>query len=226
VVRDGIAAGIDVYGTDLARREDLHTDPRYLELLGDRIREVDGGTIPFPDRWFDLVTANQVFEHVDDPDGALDEIVRVLRPSGRLLALFPSKHVVREGHLGIPFVHWFGPGPLRTTYTRSMRRLGLGVDGWGGGTLDPDAWTSTTLSWLDERTIYRSRREALRPFRERFARLDFIEDDYVRFRLGRRGGLLDLPTSRPVARLAMELLSGMVFVATLDDPAVRAPTSG
>src|ERR1019366_9228148 len=68
----------------------------------------------FADCYFDLVVNNQVLEHVDDLDGVLREIHRVVKPGGQVLSIFPSRDVFREGHIGIPFAHWFPgpPGPL------------------------------------------------------------------------------------------------------------------
>jgi ubiquinone/menaquinone biosynthesis C-methylase UbiE len=41
--------------------------------------------IPVPDNSFDLVTANMVMEHVNDPGSVLREVWRVLRPGGSFL---------------------------------------------------------------------------------------------------------------------------------------------
>lgn len=41
-----------------------------------------GERLPFADRSFDIVTANQVIEHVRDTDGMLAELRRVMRPDG------------------------------------------------------------------------------------------------------------------------------------------------
>jgi SAM-dependent methyltransferase len=43
------------------------------------------GALPFPASAFDAVVACLVFEHIDDADGALVEVARVLRPGGRFL---------------------------------------------------------------------------------------------------------------------------------------------
>jgi SAM-dependent methyltransferase len=48
-------------------------------------------TLPFADGSFDLITANMVFEHLDDPEPALGEIHRVLRPGGRVIFHTPNK---------------------------------------------------------------------------------------------------------------------------------------
>jgi SAM-dependent methyltransferase len=46
--------------------------------------------LPFADASFDLVTALDVVEHLDDDLGALREIGRVLRPGGQLLMTVPA----------------------------------------------------------------------------------------------------------------------------------------
>ena len=50
------------------------------------------GRLPFADGTFNLVTANMVFEHLDDPHGQLREIGRVLAPGGRLIFHTPNKY--------------------------------------------------------------------------------------------------------------------------------------
>jgi len=49
----------------------------------------DGETFPFEDSEFDSVVANEVFEHVFNPDRFLDEVSRVLRPGGMVLMTIP-----------------------------------------------------------------------------------------------------------------------------------------
>ena len=49
----------------------------------------DGETFPFDDASFDSLVANEVFEHVFNPDRFLDEAHRVLRPGGMLLMTMP-----------------------------------------------------------------------------------------------------------------------------------------
>jgi len=47
--------------------------------------------LPFGPRTFDLATANMVVEHIDDPARMLDEIRRVLRPSGHFTFHTPNR---------------------------------------------------------------------------------------------------------------------------------------
>jgi ubiquinone/menaquinone biosynthesis C-methylase UbiE len=49
-----------------------------------------GEELPFAAETFDLVTANMVFEHVQDPAQVLAEVRRVLNPGGRLLVHTPN----------------------------------------------------------------------------------------------------------------------------------------
>ena len=69
-----------------AMREAGEAEPDALgvALNGDALR------LPFPDDTFDRVICSEVFEHIGDDQGAMDEIRRVLRPGGVLAATVPS----------------------------------------------------------------------------------------------------------------------------------------
>jgi SAM-dependent methyltransferase len=60
-----------------------------------------GEALPFPDDWFDLVTLNQVVEHVPDPIAVLREAGRVLRPGGALYVACPNYLRFYESHYKI-----------------------------------------------------------------------------------------------------------------------------
>lgn len=61
-------------------------------------REGDLLDIPFGDDSFDLVVCFEAIEHIEDPDRVLDEMRRVLRPDGLLLASSPNRGVYPEGN--------------------------------------------------------------------------------------------------------------------------------
>ena len=49
----------------------------------------DGNKFPFDDALFDSIVANEVFEHVFNPDEFLNEIFRILKPQGVALLTMP-----------------------------------------------------------------------------------------------------------------------------------------
>jgi SAM-dependent methyltransferase len=70
--------------------------------------------LPFPDGAFDIVIASEILEHIPDDEAAIAEVVRVLRPGGRLVVTVPrywpericwalsdSYHEVEGGHVRI-----------------------------------------------------------------------------------------------------------------------------
>jgi SAM-dependent methyltransferase len=51
----------------------------------------DATMLPFADASFDRIIASEVMEHIDDDEGALAELVRVLRPGGVLAVTIPAQ---------------------------------------------------------------------------------------------------------------------------------------
>jgi SAM-dependent methyltransferase len=184
------AAGLDAFGTDVFYGgSTTRTEAEQTGLFGEVIRDMTGGRIPFPAGTFDLVVNNQVMEHVDDLPAVLNEIARVLKPGGAALSVFPSADVWREGHIGIPFAHWFRPGSrTRFFYTWALRSAGLGT--WKEQAPTPKQWAVDKLAWIDQWTRYRPRDEILRAWRSSFERVELRERDYIRYRLQARSSAL------------------------------------
>jgi SAM-dependent methyltransferase len=51
----------------------------------------DALRLPFPDATFDVVIASEVLEHLWDDTGAITELVRVLKPGGRMAVTVPTR---------------------------------------------------------------------------------------------------------------------------------------
>jgi SAM-dependent methyltransferase len=79
----------------LAQRGGANTvgiDPTWAQLVvaqeragGPTYLQGQAGRLPFKDASFDAVVACLVFEHIDDMEGAIAELARVLEPNGRFV---------------------------------------------------------------------------------------------------------------------------------------------
>lgn len=86
------AAGIEAAAPSVERghlRADEHG-------VGVDLRQGMAETLPFDDSSFDLVTLDNVLEHVTDPDRTLREIHRVLRPEGLLYLVTPKPFALQS----------------------------------------------------------------------------------------------------------------------------------
>jgi len=78
--------------------------------------------LPFPDASFNAILSHEVLEHVADDRLAVQEMVRVLRPGGRLILFVPNRGYPFETH----GVYWrgryrFGNIPLVNYLPRRLR---------------------------------------------------------------------------------------------------------
>jgi SAM-dependent methyltransferase len=195
LVAAGRAAQLDMRGADIFYHgsSDTRAEVERAGLLETAVHEIRDGRLGFEDGSFDLVTNNQVLEHVEDLDAVLGELHRVLKPGGVLLSIFPSRGVFREGHIGIPFSHWFAKDSKpRFYYTWALRSLGLGT--WKEQAPTCRQWAVDKLGWIDAYTHYRPKREIFLAF-DRYFTTELRELDYIRYRLN------DTPALAPLARL-------------------------
>jgi len=89
-------------GADFVARDD--DSARKVEFLAG-----DGTRMPVADCSVDIVVCNQVYEHVDDQPGLMNEIYRVLRPGGVCYFGAGTRHVLVEGHYRLPLLSWVPP---------------------------------------------------------------------------------------------------------------------
>ena len=93
-----------IEGIDPEQNAILWAERKLQEFSNCRVREGSCYSLPFDSHLFDIVTMSDVIEHIEHPDKSLQEIVRVLRPSGALMLTTPKwrpdriwdKHHVQE----------------------------------------------------------------------------------------------------------------------------------
>ncbi len=104
----------EVIGVEILEKYRAEADALANELgLTDQFRFVcaDAAALPFTDGSIDTIIMNDAMEHVARPEAVLAEMMRVLRPGGRLFVNFPPYHHPFGAHLSdliyIPWVHLF-----------------------------------------------------------------------------------------------------------------------
>jgi SAM-dependent methyltransferase len=95
---------------------------RQARLKSANILCAAGENLPVPKESFDLILSHEVLEHVQDDRSAVAEMVRALRPGGRLVIFVPNRGYPFETH----GVYWreryhFGNIPLVNYLPRRLR---------------------------------------------------------------------------------------------------------
>jgi SAM-dependent methyltransferase len=178
----GLERGLDIWGSDTFSGYFADSLQELTPQVRPRVRSVHDGRTDFPDCHFDLVTANQVLEHVSDPETVIADIYRMIRPGGLFIAAFPVVETWYEGHVGLYFAHRLKPGSgVRRTYFDFCHRVGRGLY---RGNLTRTDWIKQSEDALDTACFYYPRGRMIAAFRKIFGEL--IEDmavDYMRARL-------------------------------------------
>ena len=81
----------------------------------------DGYWLPVRDGGADVVFCSNVLEHVRDPMGLIEEMIRVTRPGGLVYLSFTNWYSPWGGHEMSPW-HYLGPGFAERRYIRRYRR--------------------------------------------------------------------------------------------------------
>lgn len=125
-----------------------------IDLVGDIT------AIPAPDAAFDVVMCTEVLEHVPDPVGALREMVRILKPGGRLLLTAPLGSGLHQE----PF-HYYG-GFTRHFYEHFLPSMGVSIQQLvpNGGFFLHLAQECTRVAWIfdQHKEFHAERSDAVR----------------------------------------------------------------
>ena len=108
------------------------------DTAGVTVELLDGGAeeLPLEDASVDLVTCERVLQHLEDPDAAIREFARVVRPGGRVVVIdsdwatsivHPGDQDVLERYGAFILTQW--PNPYAGRFLRGqLRAAGLDVD--------------------------------------------------------------------------------------------------
>jgi SAM-dependent methyltransferase len=192
LIDEALAAGYDAHGVDTFERDWAKFHPP-----SSRVRKIEtGSTLPFDANTFDVVTANQVFEHVEDLETAATQIARVVKPGAILIALMPTSETMWEPHLKAPFPHWFANGSMGE---RFCLRAGLFIS---PRPTRVSNWMAFGTRYLRSNVYYRSTREYVRRLGPHFQLLSQEEPAWLRFRFGRVADALPGIFARELTRRA------------------------
>lgn len=119
-----------------------------------------GESIPWPANSFDTILTFDVLEHVRDVAATLLECRRVLRPGGRLLAVFPSYFQPIEHHMslvtGTPGLQYMFTGKtLIAAYSDILQERGAEASWYGRESVLADWERGNTINGMTERRFER-----------------------------------------------------------------------
>ncbi|HML12488.1 MAG TPA: methyltransferase domain-containing protein [Xanthobacteraceae bacterium] len=100
--------GVDISEPMLRKARERVTELKLANVEG--LSVMDAADLSFPDASFDVVVAQYVITTVPDPEGALDEFARVLKPGGEIVLM---SRVGAEDGLRRTLEHWFAPVACR-----------------------------------------------------------------------------------------------------------------
>jgi SAM-dependent methyltransferase len=98
--------GVGTYASQIRRRYTEHVEAFDIEAARVALARIDvphavvaaAEQIPYPDNRFDTVLSHEVLEHVVNDAAAVREMVRVLKPGGRVVIFAPNRWYPFETH--------------------------------------------------------------------------------------------------------------------------------
>ena len=82
-----IKNGWDVFGIDINRDQLTEAEEKGIKTS---YCDLNSDNLPFPDKFFDLIFAGEVIEHLTDTDGFVRDLYRCIRHGGFLLLTTPN----------------------------------------------------------------------------------------------------------------------------------------
>lgn len=138
IIDNEISKSFDkVIGIDIDKKAVNFANNKYMNN-GLEFRIGDAMNLDFPDNTFDVVVCAQVYEHVSNPKKMLDEIYRVLKPSGICYFAAINKYWPKEAHYNLLFLSYL-PKKIANIYVKLFHKA--------------DKYWETPLSWRQLKRI-------------------------------------------------------------------------
>jgi phosphatidylethanolamine/phosphatidyl-N-methylethanolamine N-methyltransferase len=102
--RGNRVVGVDYSEPMLRKAQERVVEQRLTHV--DALAVMDAKHLGFPDAFFDVVVAQYVITALPEPEAALDEFARVLKPGGEIVLV---NHIGAETGLRRAFERWFSP---------------------------------------------------------------------------------------------------------------------
>lgn len=131
----------------------VEADPNVRKIAENFVLDVHIGSIhdvPFAGESFDLITLNQVIEHVPDPRGLLRAVSQRLAAGGRVALSFPNAASLMRRMAGSRWINWHVPYHQHHFNAKSFGRLAQ-QEGYiveSVQTVTPNVWTLLQLRSL------------------------------------------------------------------------------
>jgi SAM-dependent methyltransferase len=160
LLEDGCGVGMYVQHLAPASRAVVGLEYDYARALQARQRaphilQAAGEALPFASAAFDAILSHEVLEHVHDDRAAVREMLRALRPGGRIVLFVPNRGYPFETH----GVYWrgryrFGNIPLVNYLPRRLRdRLAPHVRVYTAGDLQR-LFAGLPVRYVERRVIF------------------------------------------------------------------------
>lgn len=154
--------GVGIYLSRLAGQSSLPVGLEYdfqraqeAHQVSAQVINAAGEMLPLPSSAFDFILSHEVLEHVQDDRACVEEMVRILRPGGRMAIFVPNRGYPFETH----GIYWrgkykFGNIPLVNYLPGGMRaRLAPHVRVYSNKDLEK-LFSSLPLHFVERRIIF------------------------------------------------------------------------